>query len=163
MYDFFVCFVISPPPRYTLTVIPRSAETHATVELPPWAHRPRRPVWDTCAGRGFDKGVKATMRTLAVTVLLALVAITSLVAAEKVGGGVVDQTGLPLPGVGLELRRAGEIIEVSTTAADGTFELSSGVVGDTVRATLDAFEPTVTPAGPAMRIVMALAHATETT
>jgi hypothetical protein len=95
--------------------------------------------------------------------LLALAAIATLVAAEKVGGVVVDQTGLPLPGVGLELRRGSEVIQVGTTAADGTFEFSSGVIGDTVRATLDAFEPAAGPAGPAMRIVMALAHATETT
>jgi hypothetical protein len=103
------------------------------------------------------------MRTLAVTVLLPLVALTTLVAAEKFGGVVVDQTGLPLPGVGLELRRGVEVIEVATTAADGTFELRNGVIGDTVRATLDAFEPMTSPAGPAMRIVMELAHATETT
>jgi hypothetical protein len=103
------------------------------------------------------------MRTLAMAMLLPLLAMTSLVAAERVGGVVVDQTGLPLPGVGLELRRGADIIEVNTTAADGTFELSRGVIGDTVRATLDAFEPTTSPAGPAMRIVMALAHATETT
>ena len=39
---------------------------------------------------------------------------------------VVDQTGLPLPGVRIEVHRGDEILQSLVTGADGTFELTPG-------------------------------------
>jgi hypothetical protein len=82
--------------------------------------------------------------------------------AQSTRGVVVDQTGLPLPGVQLELRRGGELVTTTMTAGDGTFEVPATST-DVVRAQLDGFETTDVPVAKAQRIVLPLARATEHT
>ena len=62
---------------------------------------------------------------------------------QTMSGVVVDQTGLPLPGVQIEVRH-GDATESSTVSgSDGTFAFTKPTdADDVVVATFDGFEPT---------------------
>jgi hypothetical protein len=74
---------------------------------------------------------------------------------------VVDATGLPLPGVRIEVRRGDQVIESVVTGADGTFELMPGRPDDLVEAALDGFETTRVTRADALRIALPLARTNE--
>ena len=76
---------------------------------------------------------------------------------------VVDQTGLPLPGVRIDVYRGGQIIQSITTEADGTFQLAPGEPGDMVDAALEGFETIRVPRVEANRIVLPIGRANEVT
>ncbi len=76
---------------------------------------------------------------------------------------VLDQTGLALPGVRIDVYRGDQIIETVTTAADGTFELTPGLPNDMVDAALEGFETIRLPRLQANRIVLPLGRTSEVT
>ena len=84
--------------------------------------------------------------------------------AQTMSGVVVDQTGLPLPGVQIEVRH-GDAVESSTVSgSDGTFAFTRPTdADDVVVASLDGFEPARVPIAKAGRITLEIAHATEST
>lgn len=106
----------------------------------------------------FREG-RATWR--AVSLLLG--ALTPVILAGQVRGVVVDQTGLPLPGAHVEVRRAGTIVVTIETALDGAFELPPTEPGDIVDVWMDGFELSHVAPADAGRVVLPLAHATMTT
>ncbi len=75
----------------------------------------------------------------------------------------MDQTGLPLPGVTVQLLDGAAIVASFTTGPDGGFEIGPELQGDTVVASLDAFETARVARQDATRIVLSIAHAVETT
>jgi hypothetical protein len=90
----------------------------------------------------------------------------ALVPATLLGqlrGVVVDQTGLPLPGAHIEVRRAGQLVTNLDTSLDGGFEVADAQPGDVIAVTLDGFETAYLTPADAKRIVLQIAHATETT
>ncbi len=101
-------------------------------------------------------------RYTAATIAILLLPVLAL-AQSQAKGVVVDQTGLPLPGVRLEIHRGDRVVDTVTSGADGTFTLPPAQAGDIVQVTLDGFETTSVPVANATRIVMGLAHATEVT
>ncbi|HUK32688.1 MAG TPA: carboxypeptidase-like regulatory domain-containing protein, partial [Vicinamibacterales bacterium] len=78
-------------------------------------------------------------------------------------GVVVDQTGLPLPGVQLEVKHGAETVSTTVSGSDGTFSIPSDNPEDIVDVTLDGFEPARVPVSRVSQIVLELAHATEST
>jgi hypothetical protein len=78
-------------------------------------------------------------------------------------GVVVDQTGLPLPGVQIEVKRGSETVISTVSGSDGTFLLPAANPDDVVNVTLDGFEPAHVPASRAAHIVLEVKHATEST
>jgi Carboxypeptidase regulatory-like domain len=100
---------------------------------------------------------------VALTALVVL-ALPAVALAQTMSGVVVDQTGLPLPGVQIEVRH-GDAVESSTVSgSDGTFAFSKPTdADDLVVATLDGFEPARVPISRAGRITLEIAHATEST
>ncbi len=76
---------------------------------------------------------------------------------------VLDQTGLALPGVRIDVYRGEQIIETVTTAADGTFQLTPGLPNDMVDAALEGFETIRVPRLEANRIVLPLGRTSEVT
>ena len=82
---------------------------------------------------------------------------------EPLHGVVVDQTGLPLPGVTVRLMTGGHALATTVTGADGTYTFAPGLNGATVVATLDGFQTAMVPRQRAGHIVLSLAHATEST
>ena len=76
---------------------------------------------------------------------------------------ILDQTNLPLPGVRVDVYRGDQVIQSTTTAGDGTFELLPGAATDVVEATLEGFETTRVPRTTADRIVLVIAHASDVT
>ena len=97
------------------------------------------------------------------TLVLACALVPRAAAAQSVRGVVVDQTGLPLPGATVQLRNGDVVIATVATGADGTFAFPATAAGPTLSVSLDGFETSVVPAADAARIVLALAHATDTT
>jgi hypothetical protein len=93
------------------------------------------------------------------TVLLTMVPV--LASAQPLTGVVVDQTGLPLPGVRIELERDGQVVQTLTTQGDGTFEIVGSRESDIVVATLDGFETARVAIGSIRPVVMQVAHTTE--
>jgi hypothetical protein len=77
-------------------------------------------------------------------------------------GIVVDQTGLPLPGVTITVRDGDAPVATMTTAADGSFEAPAGRA-TSMTASLDGFETVTVAVAPVVRIVLPLAHVTDTT
>ncbi len=59
-------------------------------------------------------------------ILLAFTTISVCVSAQSVRGVVVDQTGLPLPGVRVEVYHGGDSLESVTTEPDGAFTITKG-------------------------------------
>lgn len=101
-------------------------------------------------------------RVFAVHVILAL-AVAARVSAQSLHGVVVDQTGLPLPGVVVQLFDEGATVASLTTGPDGGFDIAATLPGSTVVASLDGFETTRVTRQEAARIVLSIAHAEETT
>src|SRR5215467_8596430 len=95
---------------------------------------------------------------------IALAWLTAAATAQTMSGVVVDQTGLPLPGVQIEVRHADAVESSTVSGSDGTFAFTRPTdADDVVVATLDGFEPAHVPLSRASRIVLELAHATEST
>ena len=84
-------------------------------------------------------------------------------AAQEVRGSVLDQTGLPLPGVTIQLVDGDAVIQSQQTDANGLFAIDANQVGDVVLASLEGFEPQRVARADASRIVLAIAHTSETT
>ena len=96
-------------------------------------------------------------------VLLFAAALAAAQPAPSPRSIVVDQTGLPLPGVRIDVYRGQQIIETLTTGGDGTFQLSPGLPNDMVDAALEGFETIRVPRVQASRIVLPLGRTTEVT
>jgi len=109
------------------------------------------------ANRRFMLSLSSPLPVIAVTVALT----ATLLGQQR--GVVVDQTGLPLPGARVEIRRDDQIVASAFTGLDGGFDLPEAEASDTIDVSLDGFEPAHIPVPNADRIVLALAHATETT
>jgi TonB dependent receptor len=95
--------------------------------------------------------------------MAALIVCLAVVVCAQQRGVVVDQTGLPLPGARVELRRGERIVASLVTGLDGAFDLPDAEPTDTVDIALDGFEAAHIESAKAQRVVLALAHATETT
>jgi hypothetical protein len=78
-------------------------------------------------------------------------------------GVVVDQTGLPLPGARVDLRRSDQILTTIYTGLDGGFDLPDAKPTDFIDVSLDGFETAHIEGAKAERVVLSLAHATLTT
>ncbi len=78
-------------------------------------------------------------------------------------GVVVDQTGLPLPGAHIDIRRGTAIVASFETGMDGGFTLPETLPDDVVEISLDGFETARVKPADAQRVVLALARATATT
>src|SRR5579864_8330627 len=121
------------------------------------------------AGRGIHPSRIVTIgprRRRIITSLSIPCAVTVLFTAKLIAqqhGVVVDQTGLPLPGAHVEVRREDRVIASSFTALDGGFDVPVAVPTDTIDVSLDGFETAHLPAAGAERIVLRIAHAMETT
>ena len=76
---------------------------------------------------------------------------------------VLDQTGLPLPGVRVEVYRGDQVIETTVTGGDGTFDLQPGQPTDLIEVALEGFETARVARTAAHRIVLSLARATDVT
>jgi len=92
-----------------------------------------------------------------------LLSVPALALAQATSGVVVDQTGLPLPGVQIDVTRGTEPVTSTVSGADGTFSIQTVRPDDTVNLTLDGFEPAHVPVSRAARIILEVAHATEST
>lgn len=104
------------------------------------------------------------LRTAAVFALAGICTLTPRGAsAQPLSGVVVDQTGLPLPGATVQLRNGDLVIATVATGPDGTFVFTPPAAGPTLAVSLDGFETSIVPASEAARIVLVLAHTTETT
>ncbi len=84
-------------------------------------------------------------------------------AQTTTSGVVVDQTGLPLPGVRIEVVRGASVVGTMISGSDGTFSIPAANPDDVLNVMLDGFEPAHVPVSRAARIVLELAHATEST
>ena len=95
--------------------------------------------------------------------LCAVLLASTLARAQASGAVVVDQTGLPLPGVRIEVHRGEQLIQSLVTGSDGTFSLVPGRPDDLVEAALDGFETTCVTRAASLRIVLPLARTNEVT
>ena len=102
------------------------------------------------------------LRTLVLSALLVL-GLPALALAQATSGVVVDQTGLPLPGVQIEVMHGTDVVSSTVSGADGTFSFPTPAPDDVVNVTLDGFEPGHVAAARAGHIVLEVAHATEST
>jgi hypothetical protein len=89
-------------------------------------------------------------------------AIAAGAAAQAVRGVVVDQTGLPLPGVTIQLLEGSVLVVSITTGDDGTFAIDGALPGGTLAASLDGFETTRIPRADGARIVLSIGRTVET-
>jgi len=101
-------------------------------------------------------------RTILATALV-LLGLPAFALAQATSGVVVDQTGLPLPGVQIDVMHGTDIVTSTVSGADGTFSLPALAPDDVVNVTLDGFETAHVPAGKAGRVVLEVGHATEST
>jgi len=76
---------------------------------------------------------------------------------------VVDRTGLPLPGVTIQLLDRSGVTSTVTTGSDGTFVLDPLAAGDRIVASLDGFEAQTVSRVNLERIQLELARAVEST
>jgi hypothetical protein len=83
--------------------------------------------------------------------------------AELLRGVVEDQTGLPLPGATVELMSGQTVVIMVVTAPDGTFEIAGAERGTTIVVKLDGFETITIPRLDAVRVILPIARASETT
>jgi hypothetical protein len=98
-----------------------------------------------------------------VALALLVLGVPCLALSQTTSGVVIDQTGLPLPGVRIEVTRGPDVVVATVSGADGTFSLATVAPDDVVNLTLDGFEPAHIPVSRAGRIVLEVAHATEST
>ena len=94
---------------------------------------------------------------------LLLLGIARVAFGQATSGVVVDQTGLPLPGVSIEVKRGEEVISSTVSGSDGTFSIATGAPDDVVNLTLDGFQPAHVPVSRATRIVLEVATVNEST
>ena len=108
-----------------------------------------------------------TSRRVAHTSSLSAIATAALLFAATVyaqqHGVVVDQTGLPLPGARVDLKRGDQTLATVFTGLDGAFDLPDARATDSIDVALDGFETAHIEGANAQRIVLSLAHATLTT
>src|SRR5213593_4556276 len=98
-------------------------------------------------------------RHVAGSALLALATSASLLAAQA-RHVVVDQTGLPLPGAHIEVRRGSQSIATLDTGFDGGFDLPAEVrPDDVIDVSLNGFETAHVAPRDAQRVVLILAKA----
>jgi hypothetical protein len=107
----------------------------------------------------LPRGGRDRTAIAAIAILLA----ATLVSAQPAPLVVIDQTGLPLPGVRIDVYRGGQIIESVTTGADGTYQLAPGQPSDMVDAALEGFETVRVPRVEANRIVLPIGRTNEVT
>jgi hypothetical protein len=103
----------------------------------------------------------AAIRVLLCSAALGAFAVVPILAQTR--GVVVDQTGLPLPGAHIELRRGDQVIATLDTGQDGAFALPATEPTDVIDVSLDGFETAHVAPADAQRVVLALAKATATT
>jgi len=103
----------------------------------------------------------AAIRVLLCSAALVAFAVAPMLAQTR--GVVVDQTGLPLPGAHIELRRGDQVIATLDTGQDGAFALPPTEPTDVIDVSLDGFETAHVAPADAQRVVLALAKATATT
>src|SRR3954469_7183692 len=112
--------------------------------------------------RGVASHSVGLRQLLVVAVIVVLLPIVGS-AQSSVSGVVLDQTGLPLPGVRIEVRSGSNVVTTTVSGADGTFSFPTPPFDAIVDAALDGFETAHVPHSRAQRIVLELAHATEST
>jgi hypothetical protein len=95
--------------------------------------------------------------------MLLFVAVVSAALLGQQRCVVLDQTGLPLPGAHVEVKRGEQVLVSVDTGLDGGFELPDTQPSDVVEVSLDGFERARVAPADAARIVLQLARATETT
>ncbi len=83
--------------------------------------------------------------------------------AQTMRGEVVDQTGLPLPGVTIEVLDGTIVTTTILSEADGTFTIPDAVRGTHVVAHLEGFESATVLRPDVSRIVLLIARASTTT
>lgn len=101
--------------------------------------------------------------SLRLTTALLLMLIPTTAFAQVRRGVVVDQTGLPLPGVRLDVHRENRVQQTTMTQGDGTFELTGTQPDDIVEAVLEGFETARVPLAQTERITLLLSHTSEVT
>jgi hypothetical protein len=92
---------------------------------------------------------------------LLVLALPASVLAQNTTGVVVDQTGLPLPGVQISVMHGTDVVATTVSGSDGTFSVSVTGPEDVLDLTLDGFEPARVLSDRANRIVLEVAHTTE--
>lgn len=103
----------------------------------------------------------ASCRVVGVAILL-LVGLPPVVSAQAVRGVVIDQTGLPLPGVTIEVLEGATVTATITSEGDGTFVIPDVVRGSRVAAKLGGFETVTLPRAEAVRILLPIARTATT-
>jgi hypothetical protein len=98
-----------------------------------------------------------------VALVLAVVATGAPAFAQIVRGVIVDQTGLPLPGVTVQVLDGTTVVTTLTSGADGTFVIDAALPGSSVVAALQGFEETRVARADAARITLLIARTEETT
>ncbi|HEV3062681.1 MAG TPA: hypothetical protein VGY48_30825 [Vicinamibacterales bacterium] len=112
-----------------------------------------RPTWPACGFRGL----------MAAAFAISIAALAPVRLQGQTRGVVVDQTGLPLPGAHIELHRGEQTVASIDAQQDGGFELPATQANDVVVISLDGFETARVEPEAARRVVLLIAHATETT
>src|SRR5205814_8707975 len=123
-----------------------------------YAHTPRSQGRFGVMGSLKLLGLPHLARGFGISLILLLTAPVSI-AAQTFRGVVVDQTGLPLPGVTVQLLNGTVVVTTVTTGGDGTFEIDIALPGSTLVAALDGFETVRIERQAATRIVLEIAHA----
>ncbi|HTK29228.1 MAG TPA: TonB-dependent receptor [Vicinamibacterales bacterium] len=100
---------------------------------------------------------------VAILCAFALSAVPARAAGAQQRGVVVDQTGLPLPGAHIDIRRDGAVVASLDTGMDGGFNLPETRPDDVLEISLDGFETAHVKPADAARVVLLLARATATT
>ena len=98
-----------------------------------------------------------------VVALLLVVGRTPAASAQSMRGEVVDQTGLPLPGVTIEILDGTTVTTTIVTGPDGTFVIPDSARGTHVVAQLEGFESTTVLRPDVSRIVLLIARTSTTT
>src|SRR5438128_1573592 len=104
----------------------------------------------------------ASMRIVSVTTVL-LLTLSLSAAAQAVRGVVLDQTGLPLPGVTVNVLEGTTVTATVTSRPDGTFEIPDIIRGSLLQVTLEGFEAVKVLRSDATRIMLPLARVATTT
>src|SRR5580765_2045095 len=117
------------------------------------------------AGGVASARVKSQKRSwIAAWTTLLVLSLPAAALPQTMSGVVVDQTGLPLPGVQIEVRHGDAVESTTVSGSDGTFAFTrTPDADDVVVAILDGFEPARVPIAKAGRITLEIAHATEST
>jgi hypothetical protein len=102
-----------------------------------------------------------TLRTLTTIVVVFVLSMALCAQSRRIT--VVDQQGLPIPGVTVRLLDGNAVRREAVTDAEGGFELISGDEALSVSVTLDGFQPAQAPVAGTERIVLQLAATNETT